>query len=232
MLNKNNARPSSASPTSRPFQQKRRTPLKQHLRTDAYVAERHRASQANTDNSGRGRLDHIPDLLFAHTSSEKATELLAGLIVRCIDANHMHSVEDLIRHPSFDSAVLRAVVHFARRDATTALRHQIDVLQAQVAETADANTFRVATARTEERERQRHAKERASARIGPAQQKRLAHAQKNKILDELSRRSRNGEDYMGRSVSSELASRFNVSPSHVRALRKNWLSTLKPQKRN
>ncbi|ABO53446.1 hypothetical protein LA345_21590 [Burkholderia vietnamiensis] len=84
----------------------------------------------------------------------------------------------------------------------------------------------------EERARQQHAKERARERIGPAQQKRLAYAQKNKILDAFKRKLRNGEDLMARSVSSELAKRFNVSQSHVRELRKNWLRTLKPDKRN
>ncbi|HDR9086972.1 TPA: DNA-binding protein [Burkholderia vietnamiensis] len=232
MLDKNNARPYSASPKSRPFQQKRRTSLKQHLRSDAYVAERHRAAQSNTDDAGHERLDRLPDLLPASASNEEATEILAGLIVRCIDANHLHSVDDLIRHPLFNSEMLRAVVQFARRDMATALRQQIDELQTQVKEIENADAFRVATARAEERARQQHAKERARERIGPAQQKRLAYAQKNKILDAFKRKLRNGEDLMARSVSSELAKRFNVSQSHVRELRKNWLRTLKPDKRN
>ncbi|EXJ00038.1 DNA-binding protein [Burkholderia pseudomallei MSHR6137] len=141
-------------------------------------------------------------------------------------------MDGLIRHPSFDSAMLQAVVQFARRDTAAALHQQIDDLQKQVKAIEDASVFRVATARAEERERQHQAKKRASDKIGPAQQKRLAHAQKNKILDELTRRARNGEDFTGRSISSELAARFNVSPAHVRELRKKWLSASKLEKRN
>ncbi|WP_147486701.1 DNA-binding protein [Burkholderia pseudomallei] len=232
MLDKNNARPSSAPAKSRPFQHRSRSPLKQHLRSDAYVAERHRASQSRATDAEPGRLDHLPDLLFARATAEEATKTLAGLIVRCVDANHLNSVDELIRHPSFGSAMLQAVVQFARRDAAASLHQQIDELQKQVKAIEDASAFRVATARTEERERQHQAKKRASAKIGPAQQKRLAHAQKNKILDELTRRARNGEDFMGRSISSELAARFNVSSAHVRELRKKWLSASKPEKRN
>ncbi|MCL4671256.1 DNA-binding protein [Burkholderia pseudomallei] len=232
MLDKNNARPSSVSSKSRPFQHKSRTTLKQHLRSDANVAERHRASQSNANDAGLERLGHLPDLLFARASAEEATKMLAGLIVRCIDANHLQSVDELIRHPSFGSAMLQAVVQYARRDTVAALYQQIDELQEQVKAVEDASAFRVATARAEERERQRQAKKRTSAKIGPAQQKRLAHAKKNKILDELTRRARSGEDFMGRSISSELATRFNVSSAHVRELRKKWLSVSKPEKRN
>nr|WP_254596454.1 hypothetical protein [Burkholderia pseudomultivorans] len=188
---------------------------------------KHRASQPFAAEDGESPFGRMRDIIPRDVPLGEAMALLAGLLVKCIDEEDLRTAQELMKHELFNSRTLEGVVLYARRKTESALLERINALHEQIAERAeerDMSLAHLAMLQAEQRERQDQAKRERQKAIKPAQAARLAGAKNSKIIEEFNRRRRNGEDFQGRNVCSDIATRFGVTADHVRKLKRTWLA--------
>ncbi|MUV25721.1 DNA-binding protein [Burkholderia thailandensis] len=169
----------------------------------------------------------MQDIIPRNVPVGEAMALLAGLLVKCIDEDDLRTAQELMKHELFNSRTLEGVVLYARRKTESDLLERINALHEQIAERAeerDMSRAHLAVLQAEQRERQEQTKRERQKAIKPAQAARLAGAKNSKIVEEFNRRRRNGEDFQGRNVCSDIAARFGVTADHVRKLKRAWLA--------
>nr|WP_226791204.1 DNA-binding protein [Burkholderia thailandensis] len=169
----------------------------------------------------------VEDIIPRNVPVGEAMALLAGLLVKCIDEDDFRTAQELMKHELFNSRTLEGVVLYARRKTESALLERINALHEQIAERAEEHEMsraHLALLEAEQRERQEQAKLERQKAIKPAQAARLSKAKNTKIIEEFNRRRRNGEDFQGRNVCSDIAARFGVTADHVRKLKRAWLA--------
>ncbi|WP_175772810.1 DNA-binding protein [Paraburkholderia phenazinium] len=165
----------------------------------------------------------------------QARRTLAGVLVYLLDTGMLEAVKGLMTHELFDPLVLHEMVQSARQETDENLRLKMREFEESVldaTQTRDRLEALIGQMRDEAWARAEATRKQNRSRIAPAQAKRTSDAQNAKIIAELNRRKRNGEDYQGRSVCSELAARFGVSADHARKVRKKWNSGFRPAKRD
>jgi len=235
----NNSHSSSHTPhrarPSRTLARKARPSRLKKLRSDAAVLARRKESAPFADNGGISPLGDVNELIPRSIAPAEAVRLLAGVLVNLVDSGDMAAVRELMKHELFSSIALFEVVRYARLSGDETPLLDIVDLETRVRDAMrghDELQARIDQMHCESRERAEAVRERNRKKIAPAQAKRASDAKNTKIVAELNRRKRSGEDFQGRSVCSVLGSRFDVSADHVRKIRKKWNSGFKSPKRD
>ncbi|MFM0161340.1 DNA-binding protein [Paraburkholderia sediminicola] len=205
------------------------------MQTHAGIAAKRRAAAPFANDGGLSPLGIVSELIPNSLPPADAIRVLAGALVNLADARNMSAVKELMKHELFGYAALHEVVQCARRSVDEELQQQIAELECHVISAVHRQEelqARIDAMVAEDREKVAAARQKKRSKIAPAQAARVSEAKNSKIVAELARRKRNKEDYQGRTVCSDLSCRFGVSADHVRKVRKKWISSLRPPKRD